>query len=481
METMVALQQTVKGFIHQQRDNPDDQSSFSHYISEAALDDRPGLRLDVNEGPFTQPQRPSDAVGSHAMFIRWFDSSSSGSSGADEHAGGGGGGGAGLAWCSCTCSPTLALTVLATACSTALLVCAVITDHWEHVAWDRERVARVEQSLLQAQRNASAHHWRLDWLVDGKVARLLKRRPRQPDAGPAPAPAPALFLLPMNGGIWTLCANVNEEQHAALRAAGLRQPPCVNYLTRSPGKDGRPSWQHRMQNLSISCALVCLIILGSSAIVGAFGVAAHQASAVLVTGVLYLLAGERPRSSRAGTTPADRFRRALSSLCLSRTHEVHRIGARETERDERALRNQSPDHCLSYSATFALFTLTIIHFKRAQSPAALGRGAGALAVDGVMPGIISPVPAPAEPAAAPPPGLLGPAAPAAPGPAPAASASAPAPAVLPPPPLWGPLLAARRVETAWSLQLGWGGVAGALLTAALWLTLSRAMRGPPPP
>lgn len=47
-----------------------------------------------------------------------------------------------------------------------------------------------------------------------------------------------------------------------------------------------------MQNLSISCALVCLIILGSSALVGAFGVLKHQISAVLVTGVMYLLAGK---------------------------------------------------------------------------------------------------------------------------------------------------------------------------------------------
>lgn len=47
-----------------------------------------------------------------------------------------------------------------------------------------------------------------------------------------------------------------------------------------------------MQNLSISCSLVCLIILGSAALVGAFGVCQRQISAVLVTGVMYLLAGE---------------------------------------------------------------------------------------------------------------------------------------------------------------------------------------------
>lgn len=47
-----------------------------------------------------------------------------------------------------------------------------------------------------------------------------------------------------------------------------------------------------MQNLSISCSLVCLIILGSAALLGAFGVCQRQISAVLVTGVMYLLAGE---------------------------------------------------------------------------------------------------------------------------------------------------------------------------------------------
>lgn len=47
-----------------------------------------------------------------------------------------------------------------------------------------------------------------------------------------------------------------------------------------------------MQNLSISCALVCLIVLGAAALVGAFGILKHQISAVLVTGVMYLLAGK---------------------------------------------------------------------------------------------------------------------------------------------------------------------------------------------
>lgn len=55
-----------------------------------------------------------------------------------------------------------------------------------------------------------------------------------------------------------------------------------------------------MQNLSISCSLVCLIILGSAALVGAFGVCQRQISAVLVTGVMYLLAGEYCTSGKQG-------------------------------------------------------------------------------------------------------------------------------------------------------------------------------------
>lgn len=47
-----------------------------------------------------------------------------------------------------------------------------------------------------------------------------------------------------------------------------------------------------MQNLSISCSLVCLIILGTAVLIGFFGLCRHQISAVLVTGVMYLLAGE---------------------------------------------------------------------------------------------------------------------------------------------------------------------------------------------
>lgn len=55
-----------------------------------------------------------------------------------------------------------------------------------------------------------------------------------------------------------------------------------------------------MQNVSISCALVCLIILASAALIGAFGILKHQLSAILVTGVMYLLAGNKDSLVRHG-------------------------------------------------------------------------------------------------------------------------------------------------------------------------------------
>lgn len=45
-----------------------------------------------------------------------------------------------------------------------------------------------------------------------------------------------------------------------------------------------------MQNLGIACAMVCLILLGSAILVGLFGIFRIQISAVLVTGVIYVLA-----------------------------------------------------------------------------------------------------------------------------------------------------------------------------------------------
>ncbi|XP_058974129.1 uncharacterized protein LOC101894639 isoform X2 [Musca domestica] len=176
----------------------------------------------------------------------------------------------------------LFVTLLMTTSATAMLCAAIMTDHWEHVKWDRASLERYSnRSNLQ-----------LEWIMEDTVAMLkpdkrADHRFRRDN----------LFLVPMHGGIWTLCIDLPLHEIQELRRHPKfprSAPTCLNYLAGSMenarGEEQRNDWQHRMQNLSISCSLVCLIILGSAALVGAFGVCQRQISAILITGVMYLLA-----------------------------------------------------------------------------------------------------------------------------------------------------------------------------------------------
>lgn len=112
--------------------------------------------------------------------------------------------------------------------------------------------------------------------------------------------------------------NGSDEDIQLLGQLSFPQERCIDYLTPDEAHEEiRSSWQSRelknntvlnkydeiyqffnlsfvgMQNLSISCSLVCLIVLGSAVFVGFFGLYRNQISAVLVTGVMYLLAGKK--------------------------------------------------------------------------------------------------------------------------------------------------------------------------------------------
>lgn len=69
----------------------------------------------------------------------------------------------------CNIGPTptpvifLFVTLLMTTSATAMLCAAIMTDHWEHVTWDRT-------SLDKLANESSTHN--LHWLLDGRVARL---------------------------------------------------------------------------------------------------------------------------------------------------------------------------------------------------------------------------------------------------------------------------------------------------------------------
>ncbi|XP_050083763.1 uncharacterized protein LOC126570220 isoform X2 [Anopheles aquasalis] len=291
----------------------------------------------------------------------------------------------------------LFLTLLMTSSATAMLCAAIMTDHWEHVSWDRSSLDRIS--------NETAIE--LHWYLDGRAAKIpLKGKGQtnvhhkqhggggQGKGSSSPVITDnraGVFLVPMNGGIWTLCIDLTAEEIRTMSRDGFPQvEQCVNYLAgtmesaQGNDEDARADWQHsesqatlhphlRMQNLSISCSLVCLIILGSAALVGAFGVCQRQISAVLVTGVMYLLA-----------------------------------------------------------ALFALFTLMIIHFKRQQGRPLLDSD-----FDGTIDGVVA---------------IKGTAR------------------------VASKFLGARIFVTAWSLDLGWGGVVLCTFTSFLWILLSKIMR-----
>ncbi|XP_014213014.1 uncharacterized protein LOC106642686 [Copidosoma floridanum] len=177
-------------------------------------------------------------------------------------------------------------TLSLTCAATGLLCAAIMSDHWEELYWDKEALKRSNISPM--------------WYLDGKVGHLEAGSRRDSPlindrhkaiASPDKSKTRNSFLVPMHGGIWTMCASLTDEEIKLLAQVGFPQERCINYLSPDEAHEGmRAAWQNRMQNLSISCSLVCLIILGSAVIVGLFGLCRHQISAVLVTGVMYLLA-----------------------------------------------------------------------------------------------------------------------------------------------------------------------------------------------
>lgn len=110
--------------------------------------------------------------------------------------------------------------------------------------------------------------------------------------------------------------------------------------------------------------------------------------------------------------------------------------------------------CVLLAATFALFTLTIIHFKRQQTKTRTSTGGSSGAADCI--GLNSPTT----------PTML------ADGVSPATlTATEPRFASV-----WADYYSARVFTVGWSLDLGWGGVTLCVLASVLWILLSKIMR-----
>ncbi|XP_060521712.1 uncharacterized protein LOC132699168 isoform X2 [Cylas formicarius] len=120
-------------------------------------------------------------------------------------------------------------TLVLTTCATGMLCAAIMTDHWEEVTWDVER--------LDAFANGTV---RLQWLLDKKVVKVTTNDAQERTVA---------FFVPMHGGIWTLCLSISEEEIVLLNRVGFPPvQPCVNYLAGGPytirGFESRTDWQH---------------------------------------------------------------------------------------------------------------------------------------------------------------------------------------------------------------------------------------------
>ncbi|XP_046662746.1 uncharacterized protein LOC124355629 [Homalodisca vitripennis] len=110
-------------------------------------------------------------------------------------------------------------TLLLTSCATAMLCAAIMTDHWEYVTWNQTKVVEIAQTV---RRNFSSPHRQIavEWYLDDYVTRIairdLRKRHRLAEGLRNPgllteADVAAVFLVPMNGGIWTLCVSLTRE------------------------------------------------------------------------------------------------------------------------------------------------------------------------------------------------------------------------------------------------------------------------------
>lgn len=76
-----------------------------------------------------------------------------------------------------------------------MLCGAIVSDHWEEVSWDKE--------VLMSMSNITTP----TWYLDGQIA-MLEPHPGHKHHYFHKQPA---FLVPMHGGIWTLCVSLTGE------------------------------------------------------------------------------------------------------------------------------------------------------------------------------------------------------------------------------------------------------------------------------
>ncbi|VVC34820.1 Hypothetical protein CINCED_3A020718 [Cinara cedri] len=214
----------------------------------------------------------------------------------------------------------LTITLILSSCTTLMLCMSVWTDHWEIIEWDFQEAL----SVLRTQNKSSKwlNNIKTEWLVNGTALKITIAAAKSAPINNGDALLvlsttnqyhpmnfydihallyqtrdTTVILAPMYGGIWTLCISLTDDQLMQLYRETYQKltvlPKCINYLAEESQEEEyfKPDWHYRMQNVSISCGLVCIIITLTASLIGLFSIFGHQVSAMLITAVMYLLAG----------------------------------------------------------------------------------------------------------------------------------------------------------------------------------------------
>lgn len=173
---------------------------------------------------------------------------------------------------SCNASPNpvaiLFLTLLMTSSATALLCAAIMTNYWEYVRWD---VTALEKLV-----NKSQHINKIEWMLDGRVARIpiaqtTERHHVHKDIHPNHNRA-GVFLVPMYGGIWTMCIELTDDEIRKISSNGFPSAvTCWKYLANPEVVQPEiKDWQHmevqtplhpQISKIFLFLALVQLLLL----------------------------------------------------------------------------------------------------------------------------------------------------------------------------------------------------------------------------
>ncbi|OQR72410.1 hypothetical protein BIW11_03778, partial [Tropilaelaps mercedesae] len=187
------------------------------------------------------------------------------------------------------------LTIIFSLVSAVILLVSFGAAEWEYLLLDRDALlnlsagAALPPNVLAVTAADWSHH-----VLQVEVTIVEKARPEDPNSETT-SKNRTTFLVDLKAGIYQACAVLPDEERIHAERTGAF-PSCVSYLALSEDLNRKKlldlyPWLEKMRNLAVSCSLVTLILVASTILLGAFGLLFKQLSALMVTGVLFLMAG----------------------------------------------------------------------------------------------------------------------------------------------------------------------------------------------